>query len=184
MLVLLNRKRLRIRRIAASIPSLMRRETNTGLGTNTRYCEVLSGVVSKFGVTVIRLELDVLADARLGSWSIPVPVWIYTSYPFRSLSVAWTRYSVSAIVPEAPAVAVPSRASKPLFLAASTIMLALVASSGTTYSFRLFAFFFSAFFFNGDFCFFDYYFLNSLFFDVLCGLLPVDSFFYHKLSLL
>jgi hypothetical protein len=51
-------------------------DTNTGLGTNTKYCEVLSGVTPKFGVTVIKLELDVLADALLGSWSIPVPVWI------------------------------------------------------------------------------------------------------------
>ena len=64
-----------MRRVAASIPSLISLDTNTGLGTNTRYCEVLSGVVSKFGVTVIKLELDVLADALRGSWSIPVPVW-------------------------------------------------------------------------------------------------------------
>ena len=49
--------------------------------------------------------------------------------------------SVSAIVPEAPAVAVPSRDSNPLFLAASTIMLALVASAGTGYSLWLFSVF-------------------------------------------
>ena len=42
------------------------------------------------------------------------------------------------MVPEAPAVAVPSRDSNPLFLAASTMMLARVANSGTGYSLQLF----------------------------------------------